>query len=145
MRASDTPVSAAAHLSKMSSPVARWCMRVNSAQASKTVKLEKCARSRTERVGASGGLSFPKHDGVSGFARMTLISRPGTGSADASNNAVLLILVLPSGQDSTTGAVTPTRNFREKSRDPVECDCFLLVSWCADKKRCRGIGKASGF
>ena len=80
-------------------------MRVNSAQASKTVKLEVRAqphgKGRSERRAC---LAFPKHDGVSGFARMTLISRPGTGSADASNNAALLILVLPSGQDSNYGS-----------------------------------------
>src|SRR6202022_5182184 len=95
IRASDTPGSPAAHFSKVSSPVARRCTRVNSAEASNAVKLDKCARSRSARVGAGDGACFalPEgHEGVSRCAQTTLPSSPGIGLASfgASNNAVLL-------------------------------------------------------
>jgi hypothetical protein len=82
-------------------------MRVNSVQACKTVKLDKCARSRTARVEAGGGACFglpEQHEGLFWCAETTLTSRLGTGSAGfgAANNAVLLI---PGGfQTIGTGA-----------------------------------------
>src|SRR5207249_302638 len=97
IRASDTPVSAATHLSNVSSPVARRCTRVNSVQASKTVKLDKCARSRAARIGAGGAACFSIPERHEGQSWSTLSSRPGTGSARCgdSDNAVLLILGFP--------------------------------------------------